>query len=340
MDGMRRVVVRGPGDVRVESAAVPTPTAGQLLVAPLRVGVCATDLELIDGSLIYLRTGELRLPHTPGHEWVGQVTDTGSDVTMFAPGDLVVGECSIGCGFCRFCLSGNYHQCPTRRETGIFGLQGALQQRMIFPASAAHRIPEGTSLADAALVEPAAVAYRAVKRLGARTGASVLVVGAGTLGALVAMILVNAGADVAVVDIRADRVDRVQPLGVRAPNEAEEFGYVVDAAGSAASLTLAHHRMEPGATLVVIGLSGQPQIGFAVDRLVVRDQTMIGSIGSPGVWPAVIRQICSGAVRPSWLVTHVFDIARFSAALDLLRGQTPDVGKVMIAPNDHIDDQI
>ena len=330
---MRSVVVHGPGDVRLEEAPVPAPGPGELLVAPLRVGICATDLELIDGSLVYLRTGELRLPHTPGHEWVGRVVEVRPDVTGFSPGDLVVGECSVGCGRCAFCTAGNYHQCPDRRETGIFGLAGALQERLAFPAASAHRLPTGIDLADAALVEPAAVAFRAVERLDAPPGAPVLVVGAGTLGALVAMVLLGAQVEVAVLDVRPDRSERVQQLGARVPAAGERFGYAIEAAGSAGSLAAAHERLDPGARLVVVGLSGRPEIPVAVDQLVVRDQTMIGSIGSPGVWPEVIRLIGSGALRPSRLVTHTVDLADFPVALELLRSGDPRVGKVLVAPN-------
>lgn len=58
---MRRVVVTGPGAVEVQDTQPPVPEPDELLIAPLRAGICATDLELIDGSLIYLRTGQHRL---------------------------------------------------------------------------------------------------------------------------------------------------------------------------------------------------------------------------------------------------------------------------------------
>ena len=331
---------------RCATPTSPQPGPGELLVAPLRVGLCATDLELIDGSLIYLRTGQLRLPIVPGHEWVGRVVEVGpgrsgdagegeeSDAT-YRPGDIVVGECSIGCGRCTYCAIGGYHQCPDRRETGIIGLDGALQQLMIFPARSAHQVPDGVDLADAALVEPTAVAFRAVRRLDPPPRASVLVVGGGTQGFLAAMILAGQrDSDVAVLDNRPDRMERLRLFGVRAPAADETFGYVLEAAGAPGSLDAARVRMAPGGRLVVVGLSGRPVVDVAVDDLVVKDQTMIGSIGSPGVWPEVLALIASGGVRPSALVTHVLDIADVVAAQGLLRRRDPAVGKVLIAPND------
>lgn len=333
---MKQVLVTGPGVAQVREVAPPRPGPADLLVAPLRVGICATDLELIDGTLIYLRTGQLRLPIVPGHEWVGRVLSVGPDAgTDLEVGDLVVGECSIGCGHCGFCAAGAYHQCPDRRETGIIGLDGALQQEMVFPAGSAHRVPAGVDLADAALVEPTAVAFRAVQRLTPTPATAVLVVGGGTQGFLAAMILARQWqADVAVLDNRPDRTERLRLFGVRAPGAGETFGYVLEAAGAPGSLEAARARLSPGGRLVVVGLSGRPTVEVAVDELVVKDQTMVGSIGSPGVWPDVIALVASGAVRPSALVTHVLDITDLATAQTLLRRRDPAVGKVLVAPND------
>ena len=114
---MNKISVRGPGAAVVVRAPSPAPGPGDILLAPLLVGICATDLELINGSLIYLRTGQTKLPITPGHEWVAEVVALGPGVTAFALGDRVVGECSVGCGSCPACTAGAYHRCPDKQET-------------------------------------------------------------------------------------------------------------------------------------------------------------------------------------------------------------------------------
>lgn len=338
---MKRLSVTGPGQFHVADVDVSPPKANELMIAPLRVGVCGTDMELIDGSLVYARTGELTLPVTPGHEWVGRVIELGRNVTSFTVGDLVVGECSVGCKNCDYCSAGAYHQCPARRETGILGLDGALQQRMAFPASSAHRIPSHVAIEDAALIEPTAVAFRAVARLGANRGASILIVGGGTLGSLAAMLLIRTiQADVALHETRVDRYQRLRHLGVRAPREGEQFAYVLEAAGADGALDSALESMAPGAKLVVVGLTGTPKVGIAIDNVVVKDQTLVGSIGSPGVWPEVISLIARGVLQPSTLVTHVFGLDEFPVVYELLRRPDQSVGKVLVAPNGSPTDQI
>lgn len=207
---------------------------------------------------------------------------------------------------------------------------------MTFPAASAHRVAAHVDVADAALVEPAAVALRAVRRLAPPPGDRVLIVGAGAQGYLAAAILAQQGdSDVAVLDRRPERVERLRALGVREPEDGETFGRVLEAAGGVGSLDEARSRLAPGGRLVVVGLSGQATVPVAVDELVTKDQTMAGSVGSPGVWPEVIAMVESGALQPSALVTHVVDLTEFDEAQALLRGADPTVGKVLIAPNSH-----
>jgi threonine dehydrogenase-like Zn-dependent dehydrogenase len=151
---MRALVISGTGRHALLDHDLPPAGSGDLLLAPLAVGLCATDLELLDGSMVYLRDGRAHLPLVPGHEWVAQVVDSDTPDSGFAVGDVVVGECSIGCGDCRVCASGAYHQCPRRQETGVMNRDGALAQRLRFPARSAHAVPPGVAVEDAVFAEP------------------------------------------------------------------------------------------------------------------------------------------------------------------------------------------
>lgn len=184
---MRRLMITGPGSAEIVRVPDPERLPGMILVAPLRVGVCATDRELFEGTLVHLRSGIAKYPITPGHEWVGRVLS--SDESRLPVGSLVVGECSIGCGRCVACTAGSYHLCPDRAETGIIRRDGALSEVMSFPAASAHVVPDAVRLEDAALIEPTAVAYRAIRRLDPSPRSRVLVLGAGTLGHLAGALL-------------------------------------------------------------------------------------------------------------------------------------------------------
>jgi 2-desacetyl-2-hydroxyethyl bacteriochlorophyllide A dehydrogenase len=328
---MKRLVITAARTFDIVEVSDPVPGGGELLIAPVLVGICATDRELLDGTMIYLRTGRTEYPLTPGHEWVGRVVGYGPGVSGFPIGSVVVGECSIGCGVCSTCRSGNYHRCDDRHETGVLGQQGGMAELMTFPSSSAHLIPATVALEDAALIEPTAVAYRAVLRLAAAAGSSVLVVGAGTLGYLVAVLAASVlKLDVAVIDPRPELVDRLSEFGVRAAKPDERFDGVIEAAGRPAAAQTALERLAPGGRLVLVGLTGASSVPIPLDSVVVSDQEILGSLGSANVWPDVIELIANGAIRPSRLVTHTRDLADFALAVDLPSVES-SVGKVLIS---------
>lgn len=325
-------VLVGPSRLVVAAEPVPHPGPGQLLLAPDVVGVCATDVELYDGTMPYLTSGMAAYPLVPGHEWTGRVVAVGPGVQGFAEGDRVVGECSIGCGTCPRCTAGDYHLCPRRHETGIFGQPGGMQERLLFPAGSALRVGPGVRAEDAALVEPSAIAYRALDRSGASEGDEVLIVGAGTIGLLCAMIGRARGMRVALVEIDADRAAFAGSLGFDVASPDRGAPFVVEASGSAGGRRDAVRRCDAGGVVALVGFSGA--VGeFDLDDVVVRDITVRGSLGSPGVWPEVIRLIETGAIRPSVLVTHELGLEEAEEAFRLAVAHRPGVRKVLMRPN-------
>ncbi|MFL6064693.1 MAG: zinc-binding dehydrogenase [Friedmanniella sp.] len=332
---MRALVISGAGRHALRDHELPPAGPADLLLAPLAVGLCATDLELLDGSMVYLRDGRAHLPLVPGHEWVARVVDPGAQNSGFAVGDVVVGECSIGCGDCPVCASGAYHQCPRRQETGVMNRDGGLAQRLRFPARSAHAVPPEVTVEDAVFAEPTAVALRAVLRSGAVPRSRVLVVGGGTLGWLAAAIFLDlVDADVAAVEPDAGRMQRLADLGVRAARVGEAFEVVLEASGSPGGVVEALDRLGPGGRLVVIGLTGVERVPVDVDRVVVNDQVILGSLGSPGVWPQALGLLGRGRVRPSALVTHRYPLEAVDDAFTTMRNRAPGTGKVLVLPQE------
>ena len=332
---MRALVISDAGRHALLDHDLPPAGPGDLLLAPLAVGLCATDLELLDGSMVYLRDGRAHLPLVPGHEWVARVVDPGAPGSGFAVGDVVVGECSIGCGACSVCASGAYHQCPRRQETGVMNLDGALAQRLRFPARSAHAVPPGVAVEDAVFAEPTAVALRAVLRSGAEPRSRVLVVGGGTLGWLAAAVFLDLlDADVAALEPDAGRMERLTSLGVRAAGEMDVFDVVLEASGSRGGVAAALDRLCPSGRLVVIGLTGAESVPVDMDRVVVNDQVVLGSLGSPNVWLKALELLGRGRVRPSALVTHRYPLDAVGEAVATMRDRTPGTGKVLVLPQE------
>lgn len=165
---------------------------------------------------------------------------------------------------------------------------GALAQQLRFPARSAHAVPPSVAVEDAVFAEPTAVALRAVLRSGAEPRSRVLVVGGGTLGWLAAAVFLDLlDADVAALEPDAGRMQRLLALGVRAVAADELFDVVLEASGSRGGVTEARDRLGSRGRLVV-GLTGSESVPVDLDRVVVNDQVILGSLGSPDVWARVM----------------------------------------------------
>lgn len=329
----RRVELTGPGQLEIRDATLPDPGPGEVLLAPDAVGICGTDIELAAGHMAYLDSGFARYPITPGHEWTALVEAVGEGVEGVRVGDRVVGECAQGCGVCAFCRAGRYHVCPDRRETGIVRFDGAMGQRMLFPVRSLHVLTPDVDRRDAALIEPLAVSYRGVRRLFGDQPGATLVIGGGTIGVLSAMVARALGADdVVVVEPSEERSRWAREAGFETVTEASgRWPNVVEASGNAAAMKQAFDLLDLAGRLLFIGLCGE-LVEVNVDRMVLDDQLVLGSLSSPGVWPETIALVTSGRVRPGQLISHEFSLDEAPGAYARVRSRAPGTFKVVINP--------
>jgi L-iditol 2-dehydrogenase len=229
---MRAAMLHGPDDLRVEDVAEPD---GEVLVSVEKATACATDLKM-------LRHGHHILGPYParfGHETVGVRDDTGERV--------LVGD-SVPCGACRACAAGRTQLCE--RMSWVFG---GFAERIASPAAALHAVPAGLDPAGAAMAEPLAAAVHAVARAGRDCGADAAVLGGGTMGLMLARLLVLEGRDVTLCDRHPQRRAQAEALGARAVARLERHELVMEAVGRPQSWRAAIGAAVPGATVVLVG---------------------------------------------------------------------------------------
>ncbi|PKQ17798.1 MAG: alcohol dehydrogenase, partial [Actinobacteria bacterium HGW-Actinobacteria-8] len=197
---MRAFVITGPGVGAVADVPEPVAEPGQVVVEVDRVGVCGTDMEFYRGDMAYLRSGDAAFPVRIGHEWCGRVSQVGAERDAEWLGRRVTGDTMLGCHACARCLDGRQHLCEERYEIGIrHGWPGALAERLMVPTSSLVALPNDVDSVLGALVEPGGNALRAVRGANLLSGDSLLVIGAGTIGLLVAQIAQAKGAEVHVM---------------------------------------------------------------------------------------------------------------------------------------------
>lgn len=345
---MKAVRVFAGGDVRLVEVAVPEPAPGEVRIRVDAVGICGTDVEIVAGTMAYYTSGLARYPVTIGHEWTGVVDAPGAGVDDLAPGQRVVGEVSIGCRRCPTCLGGAYHRCALRTETGVMNRDGGMAEHVVLPRWAVHPVPAGVGLQAAALVEPTAIAFNAVRLGGVGPGKRALIIGDGPIGLLILQVAKALGDDGPVVcgaDTR--RLEVARALGAAAVVDAraadardsilgafggERPAIVLEASGSLGGVETAVALAAPGAIVVLQGLLGHlPARGIDLDRIVVNDLALRGALGSPGVWPQVVALIAGGAVDPAAIVTHELPMSRFAQGFELVRRR--EAVKVVLRPD-------
>jgi threonine dehydrogenase-like Zn-dependent dehydrogenase len=251
--------VRATGDgVAVVDLDEP-PGLGEELLQIRSASVCASDL-------MYVRMGMTKVL---GHELAG----------VRADGSPVVVEALYGCGECELCRAGRYNLCPTHSERALgVSADGGMVEHYRAPSPYLVDVPDGLDLRDASLVEPASVSWHALNLADTGPGKRVAVVGAGALGLLAVAGARRMGAeDVAIEARHPHQQAAAEQLGGRVGTPGE-YDVVVEAAGSADSLSRCGELVAPGGTIVSVGVfMGQVQINW--HPVFMREARIIPSIG-------------------------------------------------------------
>lgn len=322
------VVVRGPNRVQIEERLIPDLKPGELLVRVSHVGICATDLDIIDGKFGYGRKGSAGYPIVPGQESSGTVVALGPRVTGFDEGDRVVVQHIQGCGECEDCNRDEAARCRDRREVGAIGQDGACAAYFVTRARYAHRIPAEVTLAKAALTGPLAAVHKGIRRLGPSVRPMrCAVIGAGTTGYLASLVLASRGHSVTAFDMDPERLKALNGTVKTAPSwqDLREFEWLVEATGQQEVLSTLLQQAPAGATILLLGQSYSDQL-LNFDSLVAHDRSVVGSVGSTrrdfdealAILPHINAGPLLGAAYPLEQYEKAFATARSRSALKVM----------------------
>jgi threonine 3-dehydrogenase len=326
----------GPGLTLTER---PEPTTGPSDVK-IRVERTGTDLHI--ESWDSWAAGAINPPLIPGHEFVGNVVEVGTNVTTVFLGDLVSGEGHVVCGNCRNCRAGRRHLCIHTSSVGV-NRDGAFAEYVVIPESNVWRHPEGMDLDLAAIFDPLGNAVHTALSF-PLVGEDVLVTGAGPIGLMAAAVARYVGARyVVVTDINDARLELAKKMGVDlAVNVANErivdaqkrlgmlegFDIGLEMSGSPAALPEMIDNLNHGARVAILGLPSQP---ITVDwaKVVSHMITIKGIYGREmfETWYAMNAMVSTG-LDISPIITDRFPASRWEEAFAVARAGNG--GKVII----------
>src|SRR5271163_4656347 len=287
----------------------PEPAAppGESIVRVSVAGVCGTDLEIARGYMQYRGV--------PGHEFAGRVVESQNASLR---GQRVVGEINAGCGRCATCLSGLARHCPNRTVLGILGRDGAFAEFLRLPDANLIPIPDSIPDDTAVFVEPLAAAYEIFEQTHLAHNQTIVVLGDGRLGALVAMTLKGEKYLPVVAGHHREKLARLAELGLKTAEESllrDKFDVAIECSGSESGFRRAIELVRPrGKIILKSTAAAAAEINLA--PIVVNEISVVGS--RCGRFQPALDALAAGRIDPSALIDGTFalddGVSAFEAA--------------------------
>jgi L-iditol 2-dehydrogenase len=348
---MRAAVYRGVNDVRVETIPVPEIGAGEVLVKIHTCGICGTDLKKI-------HTGSHDAPRIFGHEMSGTVARVGADVTGFSVGDRVMTYHHIPCGECYYCRKQTFAQCEVYKKVGCtagFAPSGGGFAEYIrvmdwIVQRGLVKIPDDIPFEQAAFIEPVNTCYKAIQLLNLQRDETVLVIGQGSIGILLAALARRTGATVLTSDLYPERhavaakFDLDHPLDAKsdivAAAKSATNGRGADVAlvavGGNALIQLAMDAIRPGGRVMLFASTQHGEATFDPAAVCMDEKTLMGSYSASVAIQDDVTQMVFEGYRSGFdltqLISHRFSLEDVAAAIELASHPQPDSLKIVIQP--------
>src|SRR6266702_5917626 len=346
---MLAAVYRGVNEVRLETLPVPTIGPGEILVKVHTCGICGTELKKI-------ATGSHSAPRIFGHETSGVVAAVGAHVTNFAPGNHVMVFHHIPCGECYYCRHKTFAQCETYKKVGCtagFAPSGGgfaeyiRVMDWIVATGGLVKVPDDIPFEQAAFIEPVNTCFKAVRLLGLQPDETVLVIGQGPRGILLAALARRTGATVLTSDLYAERhaiaakfgLDR--PLDARgdvvaaakAASEGRGADVALVAVGADALIKTAMDAVRPGGRVMLFASTQHGEAPFDPAAVCMDEKTLMGSYSaSVAINDEVAELVFAGYRDGSFdltrLISHRFSLEDAVKAIDL--ASHPQAGSMKI----------
>jgi 2-desacetyl-2-hydroxyethyl bacteriochlorophyllide A dehydrogenase len=320
---MKAAIYIGKGRFELVEMPAPKPLPGESLVEISRAGICGTDLRIFQGHM-QARVGSRRIL---GHEAVGVIRETLAN-GKFKVGDRVVIEPAISCGVCVACQQGFTNVCQNLRILGI-DQDGAFQQFLAVQDSCLHQVPDAISDDHAAMIEPLAVAVHALRLSTLRAGETVTVIGAGTIGMLIALLARKNGAKVVLLEINLYRLEFARQFQFEAFNPEDqgqaalevsrqaEMMVVFEASGSLGGARLMTSLAAVRGRTIVVGIHGH-ETPVDLYQIFSRELSVQGTRAYCSVdFKEAIRLLSSGEINLAPFISRHYPLEQIQAAVEL-----------------------
>ena len=347
---MKALVLDGYNDLNYRDFPDPEIHPHEVLIKVMACGICGSDVHGMDGS-----TGRRQPPLIMGHEASGEIIETGNDVAIWKKGDRVTFDSTIYPLNDWYTLKGHYNLSNNRQVMGVspkeFKRHGAFADLVAAPQHILHKIPEGVSFIEAAMVEPIAVAAHAINVSGMKPGQSAVVVGTGMVGTFVVKLLKIFGANpVIAIDIDTQKLKLARKFGAdytfnsndkNLHNKIEELtksrgvDLAFEVVGITDSVNSAINSIRKGGTVVLVG-NLSPEIKFPLQKIVTQEIKVHGSCAINGEYELVLDLLATKKVDVTDMVSSVAPLSEGVGWFKRLYNKEAGLNKVILVPDNNM----
>jgi L-iditol 2-dehydrogenase len=344
---MKALVYQGINDVRLETVQVPKIGPGEILVRVHTCGICGTDLKKI-------ATGSHSAPRIFGHETTGEVAAVGDGVTRFGVGDRVAFFHHIPCGECYYCRHKVFAQCALYKKVGCTagfepsggGFAEYVRVMDWIVKKGVAKIPDGVSHEQASFMEPVNTVWKAIDVIAPKRRETLLVIGQGPIGIMLAILAERAGARVITSDLFPQRLTIAKGFGlqevidasrtdtvefIRHQTEGRGADAVILAVPGTKLIETAIQAARPGGRIMLFAQTVREQATIDPAAICVDEKTLLGSYSaSIDLQHESTDWVFSQAVDLARLVTHRFPLANAVEGLKIAAHPQPDTMKLVI----------
>jgi len=337
---MKEVVITGPKQYEIREVPVPKPGDGEVLIQMKAAGVCGSDVHQFLGE-----NPNAVFPRVPGHENAGVIVAVGKDVKNIKVGDHVVVDLVVACGECPQCKKGRRNVCRTVKARGS-AIDGGWREYFAVPEHEVYLLPQDMPFKDAALIEPFAIGGHCTTRAGIQGGESVLVLGSGTIGAVILQTLKLKGCRVICADINDASLARAKEYGADAivntktenlKDAVQKFtdgagvDVIFDSACYPGSLTAVLEMGIPanGATIVPMGFC-TAQEGITQAMINTRELSIIGTRMSCNQFQPTIECFAKHEYQLDGMVSHYIPFSQVGQVFENIIHPPKDMKKMVI----------
>ena len=345
---MKVLLAYAPGELRVVEMDKPKPGPRDILCKVEHCGVCATDVAIMKGILNLGDGNDPIYPVRIGHEWSGRVVEVGEQTWRMKIGDGVISDTGYFCGECDMCKRGQYQSCRNGRSLGTIGhcWPGGFAEYILIPERMAYKVPENVPLEEAALIEPASIGYYGLERAGFDPHTNLLILGTGpiSLGGMACAkamgigktivagrkdakleVAKKLGADITVNMTRENLLDVVMR-----ETAGRGMDIVMDSTGAPELLNDAMFMLRGSGSLVIPAFYEQVLNGVKLDRLIVKNCTLIGAAGTPNMADKMLAMMETGRLNLLPMMTDRFPFAEVKEAFGAVTARNESRVKVMV----------